>query len=48
VLVECGFLSNAAERQKLRDDGYQKQLTAVIAGTVLESLTKEGNEPSEV
>jgi N-acetylmuramoyl-L-alanine amidase len=48
VLVECGFLSNAAESQKLRDDGYQKQLTAVIAGTVLESLTKEGNEPSEV
>lgn len=34
VLVECGFLSNAAEEAKLRDRDYQKQLAAVLAATV--------------
>ena len=33
VLVECGFLSNRAEREKLLTDGYQKQLAlAVVTG----------------
>ena len=31
ILVECGFLSNFQEEAKLRSDGYQKQLSAVIA-----------------
>lgn len=30
VIVECGFLSNAAETQKLTDPAYQKQLAASI------------------
>ena len=33
ILVECGFLSNYQEEAKLRDDQYQKQVTAVIAAT---------------
>jgi N-acetylmuramoyl-L-alanine amidase len=31
VLVECGFLSNAAEEAKLRSPAYQKKLCCVIA-----------------
>ena len=34
ILVECGFLSNAAEEAKLRDGEYQKKLCCVIASTV--------------
>lgn len=34
ILVECGFLSNAAEEAKLRDPDYQKKLCCVIAATV--------------
>jgi N-acetylmuramoyl-L-alanine amidase len=33
ILVECGFLSNAAEEAKLRTSDYQKQLASVIAVT---------------
>lgn len=31
VLVECGFLSNAAEESRLRDAQYQKKICCVIA-----------------
>lgn len=31
VLIECGFLSNAAEEARLRDPDYQKKLCCVIA-----------------
>lgn len=31
IMVECGFLSNAAELQKLKSADYQQQLAAVIA-----------------
>lgn len=34
VLIECGFLSNAAEEAKLRSSEYQKKLCCVIAATV--------------
>lgn len=34
VLIECGFLSNAAEEARLRDSEYQKKLCSVIAATV--------------
>lgn len=35
ILVECGFLSNQSEENKLRDPHYQKRLCCVIAsGTV--------------
>lgn len=31
VLIECGFISNTEEEQKLRDSQYQKKLCCVIA-----------------
>lgn len=34
VLVECGFLSNAAEEQKLLDAEHQKKLACIIAAVV--------------
>ena len=37
VLVECGFLSNAAEEAKLRSGGYQTQLALCIASAWLRS-----------
>lgn len=39
VLIECGFLSNAAEEARLRDAEYQKKLCCVIAATVSEYLS---------
>ena len=41
VLVECGFLSNAAEAERLQEDPYQKKLAAVIAAGYLQSQTGE-------
>lgn len=40
VLVECGFLSNPAEEEKLRDAGYQKWLCAVIAESLRDFLSR--------
>ena len=34
LLVECGFLSNPAEEQKLRSADYQKHLAAVMAAVL--------------
>ena len=34
VLVECGFLSNPTEEQKLRKPEYQKQMAAVMAAVL--------------
>ena len=39
ILVECGFLSNAAEESRLRDQEYQKKLGAVIATSVSQYLS---------
>ncbi len=36
ILVECGFLSNEAEAQKLASPIYQKQLAFLIATSILE------------
>lgn len=36
VLVECGFLSNAEECEKLSDPNYQKQLSLVLADAILQ------------
>lgn len=41
VLVECGFLSNAEETQKLMTDDYQKKLTCVIVSQITQYLPKE-------
>lgn len=35
ILVECGFLSNESEQQKLLDEGYQKQVAwAIYCGII--------------
>lgn len=34
ILVECGFLSNPAEEQKLADPAYQKKHAAVLASVL--------------
>ena len=36
VLVECGFLSNAGDAEKLQDEEYQRQIAFAIACGVLE------------
>lgn len=41
ALIECGFLSNYAEEQLLRDPLYQKKLAAAIAGSLLTCLEEE-------
>lgn len=38
VLVECGFLSNRAESERLADAIYQKQLALVLAVSILQNL----------
>ena len=38
ILVECGFLSNPSEEQKLRSDDYQKQLASVLAAAIVSYL----------
>lgn len=34
VLIECGFLTNPVEEEKLRNDEYQKRLCAAIASAL--------------
>lgn len=41
VLVECGFLSNAEEEQRLKSETYQKKLTCVIACGLTQYLSEE-------
>lgn len=38
VLVECGFLSNPADLEKLKTDAYQKELSLTIGAAVADSL----------
>ena len=38
ILLECGFLSNRAEEAKLRNNEYQKNLSAIIAASVFNFL----------
>ena len=37
ILVECGFLTNAGEEERLRDGGYQTQIALCIASAVLKN-----------
>ena len=39
VLIECGFLSNPEEEQKLRDREYQQKLCSIIAVCTAEYLS---------
>ncbi len=41
ILVECGFLSNESESQRLQDAGYQKKLTLAVAASLLGWLDEE-------
>lgn len=47
VLVECGFLSNAAEEALLRDATYQKKLAATVAATIF-SYISDSEDADEV
>lgn len=42
VLIECGFLSNEAEENKLRTKAYQQNLCCVIASVCSNYLTEQG------
>ena len=35
ILIECGFLTNPEEEAMLRDEDYQRKLSAVIAAAWL-------------
>lgn len=41
VLVECGFLSNSREAEKLKTEDYQKKLAVAIAVSVSNSLSED-------
>ncbi|MBQ7887466.1 MAG: N-acetylmuramoyl-L-alanine amidase [Clostridia bacterium] len=49
VLVECGFLSNREEEQRLLDEGYRQQVAEAVAQGVLDwqALTIEKPQPLE-
>ncbi len=38
VLVECGFLSNPGDLEKLQDGGYRMKLAAVLLGSYLQYI----------
>lgn len=42
ILVECGFLSNPQEREKLKTSEYQTALATVVAASYLQSAKEEG------
>ena len=43
VLVECGFLSNPQEAERLKQGDYQRKLTAAICGALIVYLGEEGS-----
>ena len=45
VLVECGFLSNSEECQKLESDSYQQELAFCILTSTMEYIYGGGNAP---
>lgn len=44
VLVECGFLSNPAEAEKLSTEGYQKNMATAIYNGLIDYLESEREE----
>ena len=38
IIVECGFLSNKAELEKLKDDNYQSQMAFAVVGGIMNYL----------
>lgn len=47
VIVECGFLSNWEEAQKLTDESYQQQVAEAVSAGIMECLGKEKIEKSK-
>ena len=43
ILVECGFLSNAAEEARLNTPAYQTRLAMTMAAVLLQNL-EDANE----
>ncbi|MBE6700782.1 MAG: N-acetylmuramoyl-L-alanine amidase [Ruminococcaceae bacterium] len=42
ILIECGFLSNKNELEKLKDENYQKKLAFVISNSIIEFINDLG------
>ncbi len=45
ILVECGFLSNPEEEQKLLNDEYQTKIASALCASWLQTLTNEEAQP---
>ena len=41
IIVECGFLSNKSDLQKLKSEDYQSQMAFAIASGIIDFYTKE-------
>ncbi len=47
VIVECGFLSNPQEAEKLADEEYQQKMADAICKGVSQYLGSEGNQKND-
>ena len=47
VIVECGFLSNPQEAEKLADEEYQQKMADAICIGVSQYLGSEGNQKND-
>ena len=43
ILIECGFLSNPSEADRLVTEDYQKKLTAAVCGATVRYIATEGD-----
>lgn len=41
ILVECGFMSNFSDMEKLKDSGYQTKIASVLLGSYLQFISEE-------
>ncbi|MBS5335048.1 MAG: N-acetylmuramoyl-L-alanine amidase, partial [Firmicutes bacterium] len=48
ILVECGFLSNIEERNKLKTTEYQRTLAESVWAGLNENLALEKHESNEI
>lgn len=48
IIVECGFLSNWEEAEKLVTDDYQEKIAEVICGGIFEILEKQGEDTGKM
>lgn len=48
VLVECGFLSNREEADKLNNEGYQQEMAAAIYNGIIDYLQEENKESKNI